>query len=82
MCRVLTRSERYISLALTVIAFAQDAEELRAWWKEEKDRRAELGLSEEQEGVLIAACKTKAAEVGEPTKKPVKAKPKGKRALI
>jgi hypothetical protein len=52
-----TRAEAYVALALWGIKLSRSANGLRSWWVEEKHRREEYELSEEQEAVLISACR-------------------------
>jgi hypothetical protein len=52
-----TRAEAYVALALWGIQISRSANGLRSWWVEEAAHREEYGLSEEQNDILIRACR-------------------------
>jgi hypothetical protein len=52
-----TRAEAYVALALWGVQISRSANGLRSWWVEEAAHREEYGLSEEQNDILIRACR-------------------------
>jgi hypothetical protein len=62
------KGDAYHWLALQAIRFANDADELRKWWRDENRKRDHFGLTEDQNGTLIDACKAKIEELGDKPK--------------
>ena len=54
----------YVTMALIGIPLARSADDLRAWWNDERRRRAEYGLTEAQTQSLIEACKEHIRSLG------------------
>ena len=77
-----TQAEAYVALALWGIKISRSANGLRSWWVDEAAHREEYGLSDEQNDILIKACrehiKTLEANAEEMPKQPQPVKRKAR----
>ena len=56
----------YVALGLEIIPFAESADDLRAWWNDERQHRDEYGLTDIQTHTLRQACREHVRSLGQP----------------